>query len=312
MLSLHIPSTTVTAQARFFFQWADWLEFMCRARRLTPCWLNMDETSIARSYDDASGFVVVKRRRPADRDIRVRTSLSQKRGAVTYLALISSNAAVRLPQLVVGNYSMILQRDVRRLRPEMTRQTLLWRQRSSWNNAGIMLRWLHEVRDSLPVDPNLQPILCMDVACFHYSREVVDCAYRLGFWLLYVPSLATHLLQPCDVRMFNTFKHRLSISYHELKLAAAGGRVAQYDWLRLVCRAIQWVGSANWPGAFDAAGLNSHRLGLSDALASLNGYTAWNAGRVPMPGRDEFNACYPARMQDLFHRLLRGVIPVLD
>jgi hypothetical protein len=184
---------------------------------------------------------------------------------VTYLALISSNAATRLPQLVVGNYSMILQRDVRRLRPEMTRQTF-WRQGSSWNNAETMMRWLHEVRDSLPIDPGLQPILCTDVACFHYSPEVVDCANRLGFWLLYVPSLATRLLQPCDVRMFNTFKHRLSGSYHELKLVAAGGPVKQYDWLRLVCRAMQWVGSMNWPQAFEAAGLGSHRFRLSDAL----------------------------------------------
>ena len=58
------PSHFVTAKARFFFQWADWLEFMCRARHLMPCWLNMDETSIAKSYDAASGFVVVKKKMP--------------------------------------------------------------------------------------------------------------------------------------------------------------------------------------------------------------------------------------------------------
>lgn len=158
----------------------------------------------------------------------------------------------------------------------------------------------------------MKPILCMDVASFHYSPEIVECADRLGFWLLYAPSLTTHLLQPCDVRMFHTLKHRLSGSCHELKPDAPGGQVKQYDWLRLVRRAMQWVGSMNWPHAFEAAGLGNHRVGLSESLASLNGYTAWNAGRVPMPREEEFDACYPARMRHLVPDLLRAVMPVLD
>lgn len=73
---------------------------------------------------------------------------------------------------------------------------------TAWNNGKGMLQILSHLSDALSHIDNKQIILIMGTAKCHISPKVIECATALGIWLCIVPTDATWLLQPLDVRTF--------------------------------------------------------------------------------------------------------------
>lgn len=100
-------------EVKAFWHWIDFLTQQCAAEGKTPCYINLDETSIPRSTAKVSGFVAPKRLWPGLAPPRRRIQKQQKRAAVTQVVLITDMVDIqpKLPQIFPA------MRELSQLRP---------------------------------------------------------------------------------------------------------------------------------------------------------------------------------------------------
>ena len=249
-----------------FFQSLSFLRHASAPRRLLH--LNLDETSVALTPRPLCGLVVQRRHWGADVEgPRLPVRKGDLRTFVSYVAVISDNDELQqsLPHFVIGNKSVFTLGLMQTVAAECRPGTHVWRTVSPWNSTSLLLAMLDLI--SLALDGwrwLLEPVLTLDVAPCHLSKEVFLRACEVDIKLNFVPAGATFLLQPLDVRGFFSFKWWLRTEYQILR-QLGDGQVSKLDWVRLLMRAREDFWSRrSWRKSFSLTGC------LGEALPCLS------------------------------------------
>ena len=127
-----------------------------------------------------------------------------------------------------------------------------------------------------PVLDDYEPVLVMDVYQSHCTREVLQLAWLLlGLKLLFVPSLCTWLLQPCDVSYFARFKRAVRIAWTTAYAESGGDGISHVAWVRIAVREIaSVVRSSNWTHALRSVGLLDEQKFLSSKVMNALGWSS--------------------------------------
>ena len=291
-------SFCVAAQAQTVWQWFNYLAATVptgkRALRL-----NLDETAICMHEESPKGNVCVDRKRA--RSIHQHVPRAKRRRYLTYVAIICDNAAVQrtLPQFLIGNSSLLKQREMPELLSNLGPNVRLLRRKSSWVNQRTMLEILRELHAAIvPLLCELQPILLFDAAPQHTQASVFRMARRLQIWPLPIPAGCTYLLQPLDTHAFLSFKRCLEQKNQEAQVEAGRSDVNLQRFLACVCAAIQEIiSNQSWEHAFQGDGFCVAQVGLSDrvrAELAIEGSATCNAER---PALEDVACCFPKRFR---------------
>ncbi len=249
-----------------FYQSLSYLRRASAPRRLLH--LNLDETAVGLAPHPLHGLVVRRRHWGADaRGPRVPVRKGDLRTFVSYVAVISDNDELQksLPHFIIGNKSVFTLALMQTVGSERRASTHVWRAVSSWNSTGFVLAMLNYI--SLALDDwrwQYEPVLTLDVAPCHISKEVFVRAKEVDIRLNFVPAGATFLLQPLDARGFFSFKRWLRTEYQSLR-QLGHGQVSKLDWMRLLVRAREdfWC-QRSWRKSFSVTGC------LGEALPCLS------------------------------------------
>lgn len=229
-----VPLDELQCKSRVFFQWANHLE----ASLGEILWVNMDETAITYTFSGHHGLVVSKRSRPGGCKKPVQTVPSnQKRGTVSLLTFVCSDSSLQplCPQVVLGNEHKFTLKLLQKFPQSRCPQNVsLWRQKSSWNNTVAMrkvLLLLHaQLKDHLG---SRSLVLVLDCCSCHLEASVRRLAKALEIHLLFIPPLATWLLQPLDTHGFKCLKQHLKNKWVEA-LLLHGRSLNDEQWLSTV------------------------------------------------------------------------------
>ena len=114
-----------------------------------PLRINMDETSVCLYQRDAKGTVMCskKRQRGGGGPVQ-RVGRKKRRSCLTHIAFICDQPAVQvlLPQVLIGNYSTSLVRDLALMNAERPRNVYLIRQKSACQARKSFLIFIHRSR----------------------------------------------------------------------------------------------------------------------------------------------------------------------
>lgn len=222
----------------------------------TPCYINLDETSVPRCAGKVAGFVAPKRLWPGPIPPRRLVQKQQRRAAVTYIALITNLPHIQplLPHIFLANERVLPAWALTSPRLRKPEVVYFCRGKSGWNNKSKMIFVLQKLREALSAHEDLQPILIMDCASCHIHPEVIAKVQDLGLWMVVVPARLTFLLQPLDVYAFAPYKACL----HKLFLEAENehGHLEVVQWMECLCSTVRnfWC-SRQWEAAFQWTGI---------------------------------------------------------
>lgn len=87
-------------EVRTFWHWVDFLTQECHTLGKTPCYINLDETSVPRCLDRPTGFLAPRRVWPQQQAPRRHVKKQHRRGTLTHVALIAD-----LPSVSCRKYS---------------------------------------------------------------------------------------------------------------------------------------------------------------------------------------------------------------
>lgn len=236
----------------------------------TPCYINLDETSVARCAAKAVGYIAPPRFWPGRLAPRRPLQKQQKRAAITHIALIASMPEVqpKLPQIFVCNERVVPAWALASPELEKPETVHFWRGKSGWNNVLKMLHVLVKLSEALVDNPNLQPILLLDCVGCHIHAKVAAKAEELGIWIVVVPARLTFLLQPLDVYAFSAYKAFLTKLF--LEAQGAQGNFEVIPWMRSLCRAVREFWNARkWLPAFQKTGIVRGTEFLTEELEHL-------------------------------------------
>jgi hypothetical protein len=283
-------------QVGAFFRWVDWLRQQAKAAGKEPVFINLDETSVSRSWPRVGGNVVKPKSWIAPhKPPRVKATRKDYRGAITGVMLCSHRQDVQkvLPQIYIGNGHVFPAGELAAAVSALPSGPVhFWRQTTSWNSVASMLRILQLLCDALAPFPTLQPILVFDAASIHLHQDVLVQAVRLKLWLLCVPARLTWLLQPLDTHVLVNYKRWLRLRYRQLLLR---NEATFASWLLLLHQAaVAFLTSRSWSRAFYADGLLGRRADLSKAIVAHAG-SDWLQGDklVPELSRDDLCTILP-------------------
>ena len=280
-----------------YFQWSDWLKSTAIKNGKRPVFINLDETSIARSWPQARGHVVrphmwVSKHRPP----KAKASRAEYRGTVTGVVIITHDAAVQkvLPQIYIGNGHIFQFAELAAVAAEHPQTVKFWREKSSWTSVALMKKILKMVAESLAAFPDIQPILEFDAASIHIHRDVLEESIRSRLWLLCVPAKTTWLLQLLDTHVFARYKSFLHQHWRHL---IAGGSATFRSWINLLGRvSVMFLQSIDWTSAFIQDGLVGHRDQLSKRLSAyLGDRISTQACCAAQPTSEQVALCLPQR-----------------
>lgn len=239
-----------------FWHWVDYLTQQCEVQGKTPCYINLDETSVPRCTAKVSGFVAPKRLWPGLAPPRRRIQKQQKRAAVTQVVLITDLVDIQpiLPQIFLCNERVVPASALASADFQKPETVHFWRGKSGWNNVRNMLRILVQLRKVFVDRPHLQPILLLDCVGCHIHPEVVAKARDLELWMAVVPAGLTFLLQPLDVYAFAPYKTCLAKCL--LEAEAELGNLDVLPWMECLCSTFRkfWC-SRKWKAAFQWTGV---------------------------------------------------------
>ena len=173
-------------QVKTFWHWVDYVTQQCIDSGKTPCYINLDETSVARCAAKAVGYIAPPRFWPGRLAPRRPLQKQQKRAAITHIALTASMPEVqpKLPQIFVCNERVVPAWALASPELEKPETVHFWRGKSGWNNVLKMLHVLVKLSEALVDNPNLQPILLLDCVGCHIHAKVAAKAEELGIWIV--------------------------------------------------------------------------------------------------------------------------------
>ena len=239
---------------------------------LEPLVVNMDETSVPRTYPGQRGNRAdwAPPGQPAPPRLE-RTNLGDRRGGITYVAFVCADATVQndLPQILIGNRYRFTGRLLREVLPSKPPYVHLWVEESGWMSHRLLRRVLALLADCLRAHlASRQVVLVLDCARSHIHADLVNVACRLGIWLVFVPSKLTWLLQPLDTHAFARFKLTLRRLFTAARMASAQGALEPAAWCRAIFLAIAAVfRDSDWHRPFARVGLTAGQASLSPHIA---------------------------------------------
>lgn len=279
--------------------------------------MNLDETSVSRAIVGGSGHVVTSKTFGHDADQQeafYRIPASQRRGAVTHVALITAVPEVQrhLPQIFLAAGSRFSEQTAR-FTSAIHPTCKFWRETSGWNTSERMLRILSEFALALGgMGADFQAILVLDMASCHLTDEVAHKAAELGLWLIFIPAHFTSLLQPLDVSVFGTYKSRLCQAHHLLQSRNPDGQVSDQEWAATVAHTtLDYIECRDWSRAFHRVGVDGCQSHLSDSLLrDMRPCTPEEVRNVPrvIPNAKALHSLFPRRRR---HPLLDYLRPVV-
>ena len=192
--------------------------------------MNVDETAVRYVPASPVGLVCPKAFWPS---LLVRPSCTARkgdlRGCFTYMGVICNDARVQasLPHIVIANKSRLKEATFKALKSETRGKPVqLWREKSSWNNGALMVRFSRALCRALqPWRAEFEVHLILDVAPCHIAEAVLKAAKTLRIKLIFVPAQLTSILQPLDTHGYASFKRWLERKKTDTCLEIRGCRV---------------------------------------------------------------------------------------
>ena len=128
-------------QAAAYLHWADWLRAAAIKAGKRPLFINLDETSISRSWPQSRGNVLKKqmwisKHRPPT----VKASKAEYRGTITGVLMITHDEVIQraLPQVYIGNTHVFPKKALEKAMAGHPGVVHFWREKSSWNSPTLM------------------------------------------------------------------------------------------------------------------------------------------------------------------------------
>lgn len=244
-----------------FHQTAEAIRRDLAATGRRPCWINLDETAIFRSFHGAQGNIVFGRDWVARAGGRLGAQVLRAdiRGCATHVGLIADCADVNalLPQVFLGNTRVFTRAFVAEQVAHPPDGVRFWREKTSWNCAGVMCRIIDAVADAI-APCNVAAVLVMDTVSCHLKTEVLWRARARRLRILMVPARCTHILQPLDTHAFAGYKRVLKDAYR--RVLASGDGFTPARWAAVLrASGVGFLRSRSWTAAFRHAGLGAER-----------------------------------------------------
>ena len=284
------------------WQWFNWtLERVPEG--ITPLRLNFDETSCRLFYEAAPGILGSEPLAAAAKKgyITQQVTRHQKRGALSYLALLCDDTAIQptLPQVIIGNEHCLPDRVRKELvdSQSLMKNVTLLRQKSAWVTDAVLSQvvaiWGNALRASRLTH---QPILLLDACSTHMGPRFLAACVRWNIWLVFVPAKTTWLLQPADTHCFATFKKYLRDYFEEALLANPDGVVDIKSVILQLDKTIRKVlHSKRWAPAFDANGWSKAQQLLRPKIRTLLELQEDPAAGSALPTLQQFQKIFPQR-----------------
>lgn len=175
------------------------------------------------------------------------------------MASIASNPELnaKLPQILIGNPNHFTNSFLASARLAVGEKLLLWKNKTAWNNAAFMVKYLTLVFEVWRTTcPDQQLCVLFDCACCHLTDEAYKVACAAGVPLLVVPSATTAVLQPLDVYVFRCLREDIRRRWTCFRSSSASGAVSKHEWVCLVADAVRnIVSQQSWQHAFEGTGV---------------------------------------------------------
>lgn len=301
--NLWVQGLKFRRQVHAFWSWGDWLKQQATASGRQPVFINLDETAVSKAHPGAAGMVVSKQWWPGEVRPQQKVPKKDLRSMVTHVGLCTHHTGLqgRLPQIFLGNHHCFTPELVDHITQVAPGKVKFWRRNSSWNSSRLMCDILLMIAIAVAEFPGMQPILVMDCASIHLTREVLRTASALGIWVLPVPARCTFLLQPCDTHVFSPYKAFLRNAYRDSK--DENGIVSPERWAQsLVDVATHFLCGRPWASAFEETGLIGNRTRFTRDLASLAVLPV--QAPAPMPTVRVVREVLPRGRRILYNQLL--------
>ena len=108
----------------------------------------------------------------------------------------------------------------------------------------------------LRLSDSKQIVIVWDCCRVHLTEEVLRACKRLHFWVVFVPTHITSLLQPLDTCVFGPLKQRMRRRYAEAMRGCGCVSVAQ--WLQLLQEVtVTMLSERSWQKSFRSVGISS-------------------------------------------------------
>jgi len=181
-----------------------------------------------------------------------------------------------MPQVIVGNQSVLRVQDMKAVESLLPSNVYLVRQKSSWLDEslfGMALTWLADATAALTASH--QVVLVLDCASVHLTPDMWIKSRSLGIELVFIPRELTWLQQPCDTHLFRRYKHWLS-TYIKDSMAEAGTKKASLlcvvkgmlATVRGVLQTHKWSRAFSENGFGDQQKLVSHRVRIPPSCST--------------------------------------------
>lgn len=197
-LSSHVMrSRKATAAADLEEQQYDALQFVHDARTAVETYgsrlvLNMDETPVPKVEHPHSGVVATASGLAAP----CSTTAGNRLNTTCFCCISAAGDKLPMGVVVCGKTQRVVN-NLLKDAPSAVRRGRFFFLQSGWMNAGIMVRWLHDV--VRPYTNEEPAALLLDDYAAHWTEEVVDCANAMNLQLIHVPPKQTIEYQPLDV-----------------------------------------------------------------------------------------------------------------
>ena len=238
---------------------------------------------------------------------------NKQRASLTHVAFICDNTQVQaaLPHVFIGNEKALPSYVLQRIAPRLHTNVRLWRRKSAWVDGDALKDILRLLDAALqPFQSKFQPLLMWDALKAHIKSDVLQCAGRLGIWVIIVPAKITWLLQPADTHCFAKYKAYLRRAYLDSSTKAADGSVDLDGILLAMNAAIREVFQATkWANAFRGNGFGSQQRYVR---ARILEHLAWHATPVigcTLPNLQQLAHVWPLRLDVPIDALFGAFLP---
>ncbi|CAE7292315.1 unnamed protein product [Symbiodinium sp. CCMP2592] len=251
--------TDLRAKVSGFWEWCLHLRQTAASYGREPIFINIDESSMPQFCKAKRGVCIRRSDWPAG---KVPCGPRKPpRNTATLLAMISSEGTLQkcLPQILIGNERCFPRRLLLSAQTASAATTVqYWRRKSSWVNGPVMVQALEELAKALGplrLSDSKQIVIVWDCCRVHLTEEVLTACKRLHFWLLFVPTHITSLLQPLDTCVFGPLKQRMRRRYAEAMRGSGCISVAQ--WLQLLQEVtVTMLSERSWQKSFRSVGIS--------------------------------------------------------
>ncbi len=294
----HLQPELIRRKSVAYYKWINHAQ-SCAPASKPPLLVNMDETSLALSFEGAVGTVVCSKHIPqtllaptAD------VSTGDTHGHVTFASMITHDTSIQplLPQVLLGNEHVLTQVLLKEIQPHVPNNVTLLRMKSGWNCHQVMRKILSLLAKALEeVMKERYVILLLDVHRSHFDQTIFTHARKLGIRLVYIPAKLTFLLQPCDTHYFAKLKSALRSAWR-IARCSKDDKLSKVEWLKIIFKCARQVlqGTA-WDKAFRSTGALALQQEVSPRVFYRMGLTVRPHVPSGPPSREEACLIFPSR-----------------